>query len=141
MGGGTAPDLRNGRAIAGRVFQWALFGVIFGTLPLIVRFVTLLMSSGDISAVSMLGDGELLISSAAISAGALGEVFFATFDERTRIQRTTVGFMSMIVCICTSVAYVQAKVASPEVVVNASLILFAATLCVAATCVSMAVGR
>lgn len=117
-----------------------MFGVILGILPLIVRLVEGFMSANGLSVVAVLGDGELFISSAAISGGALGDLLYAIRPRDRPAVRLLLGFFAMATTLLTSLAYLVARSGSPpDKIVNSSLILFFATLVSAGSCIAYSV--
>jgi hypothetical protein len=64
-----------------RAFTWLLFGVVFSLAPLVWVYYLLLDSGQPHGIYEVLASGELVVVSAVLGAGAIGELFAA---ERTK---------------------------------------------------------
>jgi hypothetical protein len=88
-----------------RLLVWVIFGVIFGCLPLIVDGVTDTFSAGGFDLNFLLIQGGLFIISAAMAAGAIGELFVADLPQRERNYRIAAGGSCLLLCIGNTAAY------------------------------------
>ncbi|MBW4719930.1 hypothetical protein [Saccharothrix obliqua] len=134
------PDSRR-QVVVHKLTWWVLFGVLIGILPLFVDGLKALMSPEGLAIEKSLAKGELLISSAAISAAALGELFFVPFPGSGRVFRAFAGFCGILCCMFNSLAYIQVPFSEPSAVVNASIILFCFSVLSSAANVGLAAGR
>lgn len=123
-----------------RLLQWTMFGVVLGALPLIVRLVEGLLSADGLRLMNVLGDGELFISSAAISGGALGDLLYSSRPRDNPAIRLLIGFFTVATTLLTSLAYLVAKSGSPpDKIISGSVILFIATLISSGSCIAYSV--
>lgn len=129
------------QVIIERLTFWLLFGVILGLLPMVIGAVAGVMSKNGVDFQTLFAKGDVLVSSAAISGGATGEILFAKVPERHRLFKGTLGFFSIMFCLCNAIAYTQIGASSPGTITAISLIFFVSTLMVSAVCVGMAAGR
>lgn len=125
-----------------RIVAWLLFGVGFGLLPLLVRFILLVMSQTGVSVSLLLGDGELLIAFAAISGSALGELFSSRRrNDVSEPLQMTVMFFALIACLSCAVAYGQARSTPLDILIPVSMVLSLSALLAASACIILAVKR
>lgn len=119
--------------IRARMGVWLIFGVVLGTLPVLLSILT-----GSLGRV--LSNGELLISSAAIAGGALGELLYANVPHAEKAFRSSIGGFCIILCICNTAAFMaQEKVVG--YITPLSWWLFAGTIIAGLSSTVMVAGR
>lgn len=119
--------------ILSRASVWLLFGVVFGALPVLLSMVV-----GGLDIV--LARGELLISSAAIAGGVIGELFYADVPSSEKTYRALAGgFCAILLCCSTAAFMVHGQVA--DYIVPLSWALFAGTVVAGLTSIAMVAGR
>ena len=136
----TSPPTRR-RVVVARLTLWILFGVIIGLMPLVFDTLRATLSVQGFSVITTLARGQLFISSAAMSAGAMGELFFSSSARRGDILQVIAGFFCLLCCLANSVAYTQVPVAQPAAIVTLSLIFFPLTILASGICIGMTAGR
>jgi hypothetical protein len=103
-----------------RVVCWFCFGVICGLFPLFFDGVKEAGSAAGVHWDGVLGNGELLIVSAVVSAGALGEMFRAGFPSHEDLTRILIGFGCFLACVGNSVVYMQVSSSSSHFIIESS---------------------
>ena len=136
----TLKDARR-RVVIDRLSLWLLFSVIFGLLPVLINFLVGVMSPKGVSVLELFAKGDVLVSSAAISGAATGEMLFANFNEKDRRRRMVLGFFCLLGCVCDGVAYTQVDTSTQLTVTVVSSILLFISLITSAICVGTAAGR
>lgn len=110
-----------------------MFGVIFGALPILLSLFTAKWTE-------VMNNGELLISSAAISGGALGELLYADVPSKEKLFRTIVGGFCVLACVCNTAAFVAAANFRDNMY-GMSWGLFSATVVAGVSSIVLAAGR
>lgn len=127
------------KAMAKRVLVWFLFGAIFGLMPLFAVALKQTFSVDGFDIDELLKDGELLIVSAVLSAGALGELIAAAARGGMDFFLTILGgFFCLITFAGDTISYVVAANAPASEVVLASLWCFPLTLLASGLCIGTA---
>ena len=129
------------RVVIDRLSLWLLFSVVFGLLPVLVNFIVAVMSPKGVSFLELFAKGDVLVSAAAISGAATGEMLFADFGERDRRRRMILGFFCLLGCVCDAVAYTRVDTSTQHTVAVVSSILLFISLVTSAICVGTAAGR
>jgi hypothetical protein len=130
-----------------RLAFWFMFGVIFAVLPVSLRILVSGMSKNGVSIEQLLGDGELFISTAAISAAAIGDILYVAFQEGNKFstsKQIVSGFSAFVClgcCLLSAAAYLNVKASTAGAIVDVSVALFVITLVAAMACVSLAATR
>jgi hypothetical protein len=127
--------------LAERLAVWALFGMIFGLLPLIAVAIKGVMSPGGTSLDEILGGGEMFIVGAVTAAGAVGELFSALRTRRSTAGKQLAAGFCFLCSVCNSMAYLSVHADNPHTVAVASYISFGVTYLASGVCVAMAAGE
>ncbi|NDU75677.1 hypothetical protein GWI34_24070 [Actinomadura sp. DSM 109109] len=130
-----------GNVMLERLNLWFWFGLVFGILPVIIDFIRAAMSTKGVTLDGILGNGEVLISGAAISGAATGELLFMQSSSPRKIGRLNTFASCLLVCLCNSAAYTQVDPERPDATVATTLILFPLTIITSALCVGMAARK
>ncbi len=132
--------------LAFRIGRWLFFAVFISLLPVVLGALSAATRRGDgISTKAMVGNGELLIVSAAIVGAAIAELF-ALENQRYRLLRFLVGCFAATVVIAAATWFADIAAAvrdNAEVdhgaVAAGSLWLFGFALLSGLSCVVVAV--
>jgi hypothetical protein len=124
-----------------RLVVWSLFGVIFGLLPLIALSLKGVLSKDGFHFGEVLGGGELFVVSAVLAAGAMGELFAATFNTKASLLVIWAGFFCLLCFAGNTMAFMQVGSAPHSAVVDVSAWFFPPTLLASGVCVGTAALR
>src|SRR6266516_6397335 len=81
-----------------KIFTWIVFSVLIALIPFLLSCFVLLDKGSEITASGIFGDGELLLVSAAIAAGALGEVILVDVPSSRRlIKLLAIGGCTLLI--------------------------------------------
>lgn len=86
-----------------RLLSWFIFSFLIGVIPIVFSFASLLNKGLDASLTAVIGKGELFIFIAAISAGAIGELFSENIKNKT--SAILAGGATLIILLLTALQY------------------------------------
>ena len=125
-----------------KLTRWLIFSVVVALLPLVVNLLSLATRGRTPSFSLVSSHGELLLVSAAIAAGGIGELFGSSANYRTR--KITAGGGCVIVFFISSFWFADLSstaamgiTINTHVVSSGSLILFLLTVVSTASCVAL----
>jgi hypothetical protein len=90
-------------SVSKKALRWMIFNVVIALIPLAARAIIALFHKKPVSIEAILLDGELLLVTAAINAGAIGELI-GTANKRGLYQIVVVG-ASMVSLIFSCLLY------------------------------------
>jgi hypothetical protein len=131
-----------------KLTTWLMFGVIIALTPFILELLKLLDRRQDVSLSAVLGTGQLLLVSAAIAAGATGELVLVDVPSRNRLAKLiSIGGCTLSVIVSSlwfgdiSAAIQEGKPPDPNTVTNGSILVFVCTLISSAWCLALSLVR
>lgn len=123
------------KPLAQKLTTWLIFGVTIALTPFALEFLKLIDRQKDVSLAAVLGSGQLLLVSAAIAAGALGELVLVEVPPRRRLAKLiSIGGCTLSLILSSlwfgdiSAAIQEGKPPDPDTVSTGSIILFICTL-------------
>lgn len=135
------------KPIAQKLTTWLIFGVTIALTPFALEFLKLLDRQKDVSFAAVLGTGELLLVSAAIAAGATGELVLVEVPPRRRFAKLiSIGGCTLSVIVSSlwfgdiSAAIQEGKAPDPNTVSSGSIILFICTLISGGWCLALSLA-
>jgi hypothetical protein len=127
------------RAIAKRVFVWALFSVLFGLTPLVALAIKSVFSPQGFRLENVLDTGDLFIVSVVLAGGAIGELFTSPSTKESQVLSIVAGFSCSFSVLANTIAFMALSKDTPTgTIVNVSLTFFLATLIASGACVGRA---
>jgi hypothetical protein len=135
------------RPLAQKLTTWFIFGVIIALTPFILEFLKLLDRDKDVSLDAVLGTGQLLLVSAAIAAGATGELVLVDVPSRRRLGKLiSIGGCTLAVIVSSlwfgdiSAAIQEGNPPDPGVITNGSVFVFSCTLVSSGWCLALSLA-
>jgi hypothetical protein len=135
------------RPLAQKLTTWLIFGVVIALTPFILEFLKRLGREQEMSLGGVLGTGQLLLVSAAIAAGATGELVLVEVPSRRRLAKLiTIGCCVLSVIVSSlwfgdiSGAIQEGKPPDPSRVSNGSIFVFIFTLISSAGCLALSLA-
>ena len=121
-----------------RFVKWIVFSVIISLLPLVFNLLSALNRQKEASLSLLCSHGELLILSAAIAAGSIGELFGGGSERAILKIIAGGGCVAVLFVACLSFADVaQLPQPVPSVVTVESITIFILTLISSASCIAL----
>jgi hypothetical protein len=128
--------------LAEKLTTWLVFGVIVSLIPFLLTLLFLLGSSKSVKLQDIFGSGELLLVSAVIAAGALGEVALVDVPRSRRLVKVlAIGGCTITILASSSwfglvLSTIHDKHPySPATVAVGSLFVFAVALICSTSCI------
>jgi hypothetical protein len=124
-----------------KLVKWLIFSVILALLPLAFNYLRLEMRGQDATLQALLGNGELLLVAAAISAAAIGEVIGS--GKAYGAPKFLAGGGALMILALASMQFADVAAAQalpsyrPGVVVWASQFFFIFAVITGAGCVAL----
>jgi hypothetical protein len=124
-----------------KLIRWALFGVSFALLPIVFNALSAATRNQPITLELLLRNGELLLISTAIAAGAAGELVGGDQATGSRLRPGLIGLSVIVVCASSLwfadiAAAVRSGIQINEgLVAGGSIIVFVLTAITAACCI------
>lgn len=118
-----------------RITKWLLFGVLCGVLPLLFEMLKHITRGTSFGLVDIVGNGELLLITTAISATGVGELLSERPSATAGVMLT--GFASIALTAISAFWFADISSAtqiSSENVKNGSLIIFFVAIVSTFTC-------
>ncbi len=82
-----------------RLVHWLIYGVIITAIPLIFKYIWLLLQQVEPKLVHIISNGELIIISVSLLAASIGEV--AAWEPSEKIlKKIVLGFELILLCVC-----------------------------------------
>jgi len=134
---GKLPEIRQ------TLVRWSLFSVTIALLPVVLNAFALMTRGQPMSYSAMVGNGELLLVSVAISAGAMGELIAAERQPFTGTWQLLIGLSVVIVLLASAwFADIASAIRAGEYVSRHSIalgstVVFACATLVGACCIML----
>ena len=84
-----------------KLIHWSLFSVIIVLAPFIIQSLMILTQGNHLSIVEILKEGQLLLVSSGIAAGAAGELFMSKAKGH-KIKKTLAGWSAICIVLISS---------------------------------------
>jgi hypothetical protein len=125
-----------------RLVRWIVFGVLIALLPIAFRYA-LESTTGPVPSLAhLLADGELLLISSAIAAGAVGELIGRGRNRLILQLISAGGCIATVLFASLYYAYVAThQLVNEAFVMRMSLFLFGLTLIASASCIALAASE
>ena len=129
-----------------KIATWILFSVLVALVPFLFSWSVLAYNGSKITMPGIFGDGELFLVSAAIAAGALGEVILVDVPSSRRLIKVfAIGGCTLSITVSSLwfglvASSTQGKHPThPATVANWSLLLFLITFFCSLACIAVAI--
>jgi hypothetical protein len=136
----SKPDESESASTLEKVLHWLIFGVVISLAPFAAVIFDDLDQGVKLTLPNLFGHGELLIVSAIIAAGGIGEIFSSASDAR-KVPKLIVLGCCVVILITTSIWFADAssvvtqnhlsgsgRVIHPKIVAYGSVAIFIFTI-------------
>lgn len=122
-----------------KMTRWIIFNVIIALLPLLLNYFIIRTSGRAADMAMLIAKGEILLISAAIAAGAIGELLNG--GDGHRIAKYVAGGSCVILLFMTAGWFTHihglTSPANIDFITSNSIVLFIATMVTSAWCVTL----